>query len=225
MSDAGEKVNINEAVNLFVQKNRKAIFIFFGALLALLAVFIGAVSVLETVREKAIERVEEFNRRYEALRFDINEEAKAADVAALVEELTAFAEKTSGYAGGRAWSIIGGVHADKKEWAEAEQAYAAAARTAAKTYLAAAAFFNAAAAAEEQGKNAEAVDYYTRSVAQAKVFPAAARAQFAIGRLQEALDDKSAALEAYRALIAGWPDDAVWTNLAHSRIITLERAD
>jgi tetratricopeptide (TPR) repeat protein len=223
MSDAGEKVNINEAVNLFVQKNRKAIVIFFGTLLVLLALFIGVVSVSGAVRKKALERVEDFNRRYEALRFDINEEAKAGDVAALLEELTALAEKTQGYAGGRAWSIIGGIHADKKEWAEAERAYAAAARAAARTYLAAAAFFNAGAAAEEQGKNAEAVDYYTRCVAQAGVFPAAPRAQFAIGRLQEALDNKSAALEAYRGLITGWPNDAVWTNLAQSRIIILER--
>jgi tetratricopeptide (TPR) repeat protein len=225
MSDAGERVNINEAVNLFVQKNRKAIFIFFGALLVLLAVFIGAVSISGAVQEKAIEKVEDLNRRYEALRFDINEEAKAADAAALVEELTALAEKSSGYAGGWAWSLVGGIHADKKEWAEAEQAYANAAGTADKTYLAAAALFNAGAAAEEQGKNAGAIDYYTRCAAQAAVFPAAARAQFAVGRLQEALDDKSAALEAYRALVAGWPNDAVWTNLAHSRIILLERAD
>jgi tetratricopeptide (TPR) repeat protein len=222
MSDAGEKININEAVNLFVQKNRKAIFIFFGALLVLLVLFTGAVSISGAVQERAIEKVEDFNRRYEALRFDINEEAKAADTAALLEELTALAEKSSGYAGGRAWSLIGGIHADKKEWAEAEQAYASAA-AAAKTYLAAAALFNAGAAAEEQGKNAEALDYYTRCAAQAAVFPAAARAQFAVGRLQEALDNKSAALEAYRGLISGWPDDAVWTNLAHSRIIVLER--
>jgi tetratricopeptide (TPR) repeat protein len=225
MSNMSEKININELMYNFIQKNRKGIFIFFGTVLVLLAGFIAAVSIIGAVRDKALSRAEEFNRRYEALRFDINEESKAEEVAGLLQELKDFAEKTSGYAGARVWSIIGGIHADKKEWQEAETAYTSAAQAAAKTYLAPAAYFNAAAAAEEQGNLSGAIELYTRSVAQSAVFPAAARAQFAVGRLQEALDNKTAALEAYRGLVAGWPADPVWTNLAQSRIILLENTE
>jgi tetratricopeptide (TPR) repeat protein len=222
MSNAGERVSINELINNFIRNNRKAIFICLGILVAGLVGFIAVISITDVVRGKAIGRVEEFNRRYEALRFDIGEESKAAEVADLVRDLTAFAEKTSGYAGGRAWSIIGSIHADKKEWQEAERAFTSAGKTAAKTYLAPVVYFNAAVAAEEQGNITGAIDVYTRCVAQSAVFPAAVRAQFAIARLQETQGDREAALEAYRAVTGGWPNDAVWTNLAHSRIILLE---
>jgi tetratricopeptide (TPR) repeat protein len=222
MPDTHEKVNINEAINEFVRKNRKPIFIVFGVMVLLLAGFIVTLSVMGFVRNKAISRVEEFNLRYEALRFDINEAEKEPETAELLTELTSFAEKTSGHAGGRAWAIIGSIHADKKEWPEAEKAYTSAAKAAAKTYLAPVSYFNAAAAAEEQGNFGEAVNLYTQSVAHSSMFPAAVRAQFAIGRLQETLENKAAALDAYRGVISGWTSDTVWTNLARSRIILLE---
>jgi tetratricopeptide (TPR) repeat protein len=223
MPDASEKISINDQINNFVQKNRKTIFIFFGALFLMLAVFIGAVGITGAIRKKAISRVEDFARRYEVLRFDINEPSKEGEVETLLNDLTGFAEKNSGYAAGRAWFISGGIRADKKEWQEAENAYAAAAKAAAKTYLAPAAYFNAAAAAEERGNITGALEFYTQCTARSALFPAAARAQFAIGRLEETQNDKAAALEAYRGLISGWPSDTVWTNLAQSRIIILER--
>ena len=222
MSNANEQVNINEALNGFVQKNRKAIVIIIGFIALAAAVFIAVVSVMDVFRKRAIDRMEELNRRYETLRFDINEASKEADLAELLRELNEFAEKNSGYAGGQAWAIIGSIHADKKEWAEAEKAYASAAKAAAKTYLAPVSYFNAAAAAEEQENFAGAVEFYTKAVAGSGIFPAAARAQFAIGRLQEAQENREAALEAYRGVVAGWPSDTVWTNLAWSRIIFLE---
>ena len=217
-----EKQDLNDGINEFVRKYRKPIGIVLGAIVLLLAGIVASLSLVDVSRKKAISAAEEFNRRYEALRFNIAEESSAADVEALLAELNAFAKKTSGYAGGRAWLIIAGIHADKKEWAEAEQAWAGAAKAAAKTYLAPIAYFNAAVAAEEQGKNAEAIELYNQAIAHPAVFPAAPRAQFAVGRLKESLQDREAALEAYRAVIALWPSDTVWTGLAHSRIIALE---
>ncbi|MDR0877721.1 MAG: tetratricopeptide repeat protein, partial [Treponema sp.] len=129
--------------------------------------------------------------------------------------------KASGYSSGRAWSIIAGIYADKKDWAEAETAWTNAAVASAKTYLAPVSFFNAAAAAEEQGKTPEAIELYTKSLAQNTGFPAAARAQFSVGRLEESQNNPEAALTAYQAVVSGWPNDGVWTNLAHSRIIVL----
>jgi tetratricopeptide (TPR) repeat protein len=222
MHSSNENTNMSEGINEFVQRNRKPIFVVVGVIVLLLLGCAGALSVLDVMRKKAISEVEDLAARYEALRFTIAEESSAADVEALLADLSAFAKKTSGYAGGRAWALAAGIRGDKKEWAEAESAWVSAGQTAAKTYLGPAAWFNAGAAAEEQGKNAEAVAHYTKSLSLSVVFPAAARAQFAIGRLREALDDKAAAIEAYRALVSGWPSDTVWTNLAQSRIIALE---
>jgi tetratricopeptide (TPR) repeat protein len=218
-----EKLSLGERINELARKNRKPIFIVLGSTAVLLIAVVAVFSLMDLFRKKAISSVEEFNRRYEELRFTINEESSAEKVETLLAELNVFAGKTSDYAGGRAWSIIAAVYADKKEWAEAEQAWTRAAGAAAKTYLAPAAYFNAGVAAEEQGKNEEAIELYTRSVSHpGGVFPGAARAQFSIGRLWESLHDRGAALDAYRAVISGWPSDAVWTSLAHSRIIALE---
>jgi tetratricopeptide (TPR) repeat protein len=214
--------NLSESINEFIQKNRKPIFIVAVSMLVLLFAVIAAFSVMDMFRNKAIAAVEDFNGRYETLLPSINEEYSQDDVTSFIEELTAFAKKNSGFPGGRAWLLIAGIHTEKKEWAEAEAAYAEAAKSAGKTYLAPLAWFNAAAAAEEQGKTAEAIDYYGSSLTTTAVFSAAPRAQFSIGRLHETLNEDEKAIEAYRAVISNWSYDQVWTNLARSRIITLE---
>jgi tetratricopeptide (TPR) repeat protein len=222
MSSTNEKTNITEGINKFVRENRKPLFIGLGLFCVAFIAFVASLSITEALRKKAIGAVEEFDRRFEVLRFNINEESSAADVEALLKDLDGFARKNSGYAGGRAWGIIAAIRADKKEWAEAETAYANAARTASKTYLCPISWFNAAVAAEEQGKISEALDFYRESLSFPDSFPAAPRAQFSIGRLREGLNDRDAALEAYRTLTSSWPYDAVWSNLAHSRITALE---
>ena len=214
--------NLSESINDFIQKNRKPIFIMAASLLVLLFAVIAAFSVMDVFRNRAIAAVEELGGRYETMLPSINEEYSQDDVASFIEELTAFANKNSGYPGGRAWLLIGGIHTAKKEWPEAEAAYAQAAKSAGKTYLAPLAWFNAGAAAEEQGKTAEAIGYYGSSLTAPAVFPAAPRAQFAVGRLHETLNEDEKAIEAYRAVISNWSYDQVWTNLARSRIITLE---
>jgi len=214
--------NVSEQINEFIQKNRKPIFIVAGSLLVILIAVIAVLSLMDVFRNRAIAAVEELNDRYETMLPSITEEYFSDDVNLLLEELTDFANKHSGYPGGRAWLIIGGIHAAKKDWAEAETAYASAARTAVKNYLAPIAWFNAAVTAEEQGKTAEAIGYYGSSLTASAVFSAAPRAQFSVGRLHETLNEDEKAIEAYRAVISGWPYDQVWTNLARSRIITLE---
>jgi tetratricopeptide (TPR) repeat protein len=155
------------------------------------------------------------------IQHSITEDYSAVEVEQLLAELETFARRNFGYAAGKAWSLIAAIHGQKKDWPAAETAWAAAAKAAKKTYLSPLAFFNAGVAAEEQGKTQEAIDYYTTSLAAASDFPGAARAQFAIGRLQESLGNTGAAIEAYRAVISGWSYDQVWPSLAHSRIIAL----
>jgi tetratricopeptide (TPR) repeat protein len=217
-----KKPSISARINDFIQKHRKPIFMVAGTVFLLLIAGVVALSLMDVMRNNAISVVEGFNSRYETLRPSISDGSRSGDVAKFLEDIEVFAKKNSGYAGGRAWSIIATIHSEKKDWTQAEAAWAAAAKAAEKTYLCPIALFNAGAAAEEQGKTDEAIGYYSGSISAITGFPAAARAQYAIGRLQESRNDNAAAIEAYRAVISGWPYDRAWTNLAHSRIIALE---
>jgi tetratricopeptide (TPR) repeat protein len=219
---ADKGANASERINDFIQKNRRPIFIMAASLFVILITVIAALSLIDVFRNKAIAAVEEFNERYEIMLPSITEEYFTDDVNSLIEELTEFARKNSGYPGGRAWLLIGGIHAAKKDWALAETAYASAAQAAGRNYLAPIAWFNAAAAAEEQGKTTEAIEYYSNSLTTPAQFSAAPRAQFSVGRLHETLNEDEKAIEAYRAVISNWSYDQVWTNLARSRIIALE---
>ena len=213
---------VSDGINEFIQKHRKPIFISAGTILLSLIAFIAAISIMDVLRGRAISVVEEFDSRYEALLPSITEEYSAVDVEALLADIEAFARRNSGYAGGKAWWIMGSIYSEKKDWPAAETAWASAANAAKKTYLVPLAWFNAAVAAEEQGKTEEAIGYYTSCLAIAADFSGAPRAQFAIGRLRESQGDTAAAIEAYRAVISGWSYDSVWPSLARSRIIALE---
>jgi tetratricopeptide (TPR) repeat protein len=213
---------VGEGLTNFIQKHRKSIYVAVGALaLALLAV-VAFISTRSVLNKKAITAVEELGSRYESLSNSITEDDADGKIAALLADTKSFAGKKSGYAAGRAWSIAAGIHGEKKEWDEAENAWVQAAGAAAKTYMAPLAWFNAGAAAEEQEKTEEAIGHYTNAVSSAEGFASAPRAQFSIGRLLETREDDTGAIAAYRALVARWPNDAVWTNLAQSRIILLE---
>jgi tetratricopeptide (TPR) repeat protein len=217
-----ERVSVREGIISFIQKYRKGLIGGAAAIVVFFVALVAGLTIRDTLQSKAIQQVEDFNDRYEALRFDISDLSKEGEVTALLDELTLFAGNHSAYAGGRAYAIIGSINADRKNWAEAEQAWTQAARKTAKTYLAPVSLFNAAVAAEEQGNIPQAIALYTESIGYGAEFPAAARAQFAIGRLQEEQRNKEGALEAYRAVIESWPSETIWTSLANSRIIALE---
>ena len=222
MDKTKENAGMGESINSFIQKHRKPIYISAGVVLLLLIVCIAAFYLLDVFHNKAISAVEELGGRYEILRDSINEDYSSVDVDALLEDLEKFPQKNSGYPGSRAWTLIARIHSDQKNWPEAEAAWIAAAEKAGNTYLAPVAWFNAAAAAEEQGKTEEAIDYYSRCISSPSGFPSASRAQFSIGRLRESLNEDDEAIAAYRAVISGWPNETIWNNLAHSRIIALE---
>ena len=230
-NDQNEKAG--DKINDFVQKNRKAIFMILGIIVFLLAGSVVVLSVSDVFRKKAIAEVEELSRRYEDLRHEITSESHEGhdhgdgsvdvDVETLLNDLNTFAKSKSGFAGGKAWSIIAQIHSDKKEWPAAEDAWLKAAKAASKTYLGPISFFSGAVAAEEQGKWEQAVELYEKSISLPVEFPAAPHAQFSIGRLYEdKLNNIPAAIEAYRLVLIKWPNITTWVNLANSRIIALE---
>jgi tetratricopeptide (TPR) repeat protein len=211
---------INEYLVDFIQKNRK---ILLGTMLGVIVLFIGLISgitIQDVLQIKAIGKVEGFRERYEALRAEINETSKEEEVQALVDELKTFASGSFSYAGARAYSLLGSIYGDKKSWAEAQDAWTAAARKSPKTYLAPISLFNAAVAAEEQGSTETAKALYTEC-REFSDFPAAPRAQFAVGRLEESVNNYEAAIEAYQEIINTWQSERDWVNLAQSRIIAL----
>jgi hypothetical protein len=221
MSNVHEKININERINDFFQKHRRRIIICLAGVVVLAAGFIAHSVIDEGLNKRNITAVEEFDRRYEALRFDINEPSKEEEVKTLLGDLEKFAGNGKGYAKGRAWALAAAIHADRKEWAEAGDLWLKAAGAASKTYLAPVSLFQAAVAAEWREDTAAAIDFYTRCVS-SNNFPAAARAQFSIGRLEESRNNPDAAIEAYRGVVSKYPAETVWINLARSRILYLE---
>lgn len=165
----------------------------------------------------------------EVAQADEDESAEAADQSEtgesetdiLLADLKAFGQSASAYPAARAWLMAGELHHGRKEWREAREAWLAAADKGAKTHLAPVSFFNAAATCEEEGDSEAALANYAEALKFAD-FPAAARAQFSIGRLNEAAGNTEAAEAAYRAVIEKWEFDKDWTNLARSRLISLE---
>jgi tetratricopeptide (TPR) repeat protein len=219
-----EKVDRDKKINVtvvdFIQNNRKILFTVMLGIIVIFGGLIAAIVIQDTLQTKAIGKVEGFRERYEALRAEINEPSKEEEVRALEDELKTFASGIFSYAGARAYAILGNIYGDKKSWAEAQEAWTNAARKAPKAYLAPVALYNAAVAAEEQGSVETAVALYTECIGFLD-FPAAHRAQFAIGRLQESLNNYDAAIDAYQGVINNWQSEGNWVNLAQSRIIAL----
>ncbi|MDR2446615.1 MAG: tetratricopeptide repeat protein [Treponema sp.] len=214
-----DDVNAIQKLSDFIQRNRVAFLVFLIIVVVALVAFIAATSVLSSLDAKAASQVEALSQRYEALRFDIADASKDADVQTLLNDLDAFASTHKGFVSARAYAIAASIYSDKKNWAEAEKAWSNAAVAARGAYLEPVAMYNQAVALEEQNNTQTAIELFIKAAAFTE-FPGASRAQFNIGRLQEGVD-KDAAIEAYRSLLSKWPNDEVWTSLAQSRIIAL----
>jgi len=221
-----EELAIKEKLNDFLQKNRLKFLAVLGILVVILIGFIIGTTVVGKIQVNALTKIDGFNSRYQDLKkyigsTDSDAASKQADIGALLDDLNAFAAKSSGFAAARAYTLSASILMDQKKWADAEKAWSASAKAASKSYLAPISIFNAAVAAEEQGNIDEAITLYNQTINYENSYTTAARAQFSIGRLEESRNNKDAALEAYKALVSKWPSDAVWGNLAQSRIVVL----
>jgi len=227
-SAKNEKPGITEIINEFIQKNRKLLLISLIAIIGMIIVLIAVFSIRDSMISKAFIRVDDFSRQYQSIknrptdnlsdeeRYYLNQE-----IYLLLEDLTQFGKKNSGFAGARAYAISAEIFEEMQSWSDAENAWTNAAKTASKTYFAPVAYFNAAVAAEEQGNQRKAIELYGKALEYGDTFPAAPRAQFSIGRIQESSGDRNAAIAAYQILVSRWPQDQIWVNLAYSRILAL----
>ena len=162
------------------------------------------------------EDVEDAKERKERLA----EDAEKIDI--LLADIETFASKSSGYAGGRAYWLMGRIYTTMKDWEKAENAWASSAKKAENTYLVPLAWFNAGVSAEQHGDYVSAIEHYSNSLLAQDGFPDDHRAWFSMGRLLEAVGDYEGAIEVYNNFIDLSKYDTPWINLAHSRIIALE---
>jgi tetratricopeptide (TPR) repeat protein len=214
----------------FFEKNRKVLFRSVAAVLIFAVVLIAVLLVNDMTRKNETAKldllIERYDKAKEALSA-VNVDADSggtiiqADVETLLGDLRALGESAQGYPAARAWFMAADIRHERKDWREAEAAWLAAAEKGRGTHLVPVSLFNAAVANEELEDTEAALINYRKSL-DFDGFPTAARAQFSVGRLLEKNGDTEAAIAAYRAVIEKWPSDTDWTNLARSRILTLE---
>jgi len=217
---------INERIGDLIQKNRTQFLVALAAVVLVIVTFVVISVVREKTQSNALSKVDALNRRYEAIKQSLSGEegldtSQQLELGVLSSELTEFENKNSGFAAARAYSINANISMDQGNWETAEEKWLKAADAAPKSYLAPIAVFNAAVAAEEQGRIEQAIAHYSRAAGYGDSFPAAARAQFSVGRLEESRNNRNSAIEAYRNLLAKWPNDQVWLNLAQNRLLVL----
>ena len=222
MRNENETTTANEKINDFVQKNRTTVLVLLISAGVIFAGFIVSYSVFGALRDKANAAIEELGSRYEAIRDEITADSADDKIAGLTGDLETFAKTARGYAGGKAYGILADIYMRQQRFEDTETAWVNAALKAKKTYLEPVSWYNAAGTAEGLGNYEKAIEYHTKSLGAQANFPLAAQSQFSIGRLKEEMGDTDGAIEAYRALISGWPNDAVWPNMARSRIAALE---
>ncbi|MDR0390140.1 MAG: tetratricopeptide repeat protein [Spirochaetaceae bacterium] len=205
----------------FLQNNRRRIIITGSLIIGVFIIGIAGYVVWERITSANIRTAEEFYEQYFDMGFErpgaVDEEKTAEYIKALRE----FAEKKSGYAAVRVWTLLGRVYQTRKEWVLAEEAWSRAAAVKPASYITPVSLFNAAAAAEEQGDIARAIELLRKvDTEYADSFPGIARNVFSLGRLYEKQQDTEEAISAYRRLVENWPSSS-WANLANGRIIAL----
>jgi tetratricopeptide (TPR) repeat protein len=215
-TEKNEELTTGDRAALFIQNHRRPLVIILAVIAVGIIGFIAAFSVINALQKNAIVRVDEYAKRLD----DLNDLA-SSEADGLLEELNDFAPKTFGYSAGKAWLLIAEIHAARKEWTAAEEAWFTASKQTPKIFLAPFSLFNAGVAAEEQGNLDKAIEYHTLCIEYGGLNPAAVRAQFSIGRIEEQRNNTEEAIEAYRKVIENWSDNTNWSNLARSRIIAL----
>ncbi|MCL2381541.1 MAG: tetratricopeptide repeat protein [Treponema sp.] len=227
MAASRETLSMAERLIEFIQKNRRLLFVAFIAIIVGLAGSIAGITLRDRARLNAFVALDALEQRLEPLWAYVGSDEAGAllrqgEITALLEELAVFAARTSGFPAARAHTIRAAIFEEQQRWPLAQTAWTLAANAAPASYLAPISLFNAAVAAEEHGDLEAAIEMYARVLAaHSDTFFIATRAQFSIGRLEEARNNTEAALAAYRSLLSRWPDDPLFANLAQSRIIVL----
>ena len=205
----------------FIQHYKRIIVISLISIASVLVIFIAASIISAKIHEKSLVQIEQLQSDYTVLKNEgLTSAGNEEKISDLIRTLTDFGNKKRGYAAARAFATLGELHAERKEWQEAEEAWKRAADKAPKIYLAPLSLLHSAIAAEEQGKTETALELYNRISAYESSFPLAPRAVFSTGRIQEELKNPDAAILAYQNIVEKWPESS-WAKYSQSRIISI----
>lgn len=215
-----KKVNNGDKIATVLTKNKN---VFIGVLCAVVVCLAGLVVfhfVSNSAKDKDLGAIEQA------------EYLLTKDTAALSdEELAPYYEKAEsaieayvnkgGIVGARASLLKAEIEFRKNNFDDARELYEKAASKVKKTYLAPICYYNAAVACEEMNDSEKAIEYYTMA-AEHKEFADPTHAYFAVGRLKEAALDYIGAKEAYEKCSAKDNAQDPWSNLAKTRIISMQ---
>ncbi|MCR5613610.1 tetratricopeptide repeat protein [Treponema sp.] len=150
----------------------------------------------------------------------LSDEELTARYDAALTSLEAYTKK-GGIAGARANLLAAEILFRKNNFSSALENYLAAAKKTKGTYLAPICYFNAAIACEELNENEKALEYY-QIAADDKEFADPTHALFSVGRLKEKALDYKGAKEAYEKITAKNNSQDPWSNLAKTRILSMQ---
>lgn len=214
-----EKLTAKEKLAAFLEKWRFAFVIVFAC--AILAVI--GISIFSTVRNSqnksglnALDKIS-YELSVDSAKLSADELETRRQKA--LEELVPYLKKSS-IVGVTANRLQAEILFSQKKYAEAADFYLTSVKKDSSSYLTPLGYFNAAACYENAGDYENAAKYYEKA-ATFKDNLQSARAYFSLGRVKEKLNDKDGAIKAYNDLLDAFADGE-WTNLAKSRLITLE---
>lgn len=213
-----KKESTNSKLENFIFKNRKAIITVAAvAIVAAIAVCV-VVGITDAQTKKGLAAVDQIEFAYTAKSAELSDSEVSARQDKALSEIEGLCGK-SGIVGVRANMLCADINFAKKNYAEALNAYLAAAEKGKKSYTAAICKFNAAVCQEELGKNEDAVKTFI-DAAETKDFLLASHAYFNAARIQETLGLVNEAAETYRKVTEKYNDP--WANLSQSRLIDLQ---
>jgi tetratricopeptide (TPR) repeat protein len=225
MSDKSPRQEpLSERLNAFFSRYRIGLIVTATVLLIGIVAAVIVFQVADARAERmlvATEAMQRIEADYAALSDEDSAERQAIEEELRTAITELIAEYPRDYGALRARFVLGSLEWQLENWSEAYDAFLAVAEEHRPNYLTAPALFSAAAAAENMGENDRARELYGR-VADGDLTPNSERAHalFNLGRLAEAGDDTTLALEYYNRLVdehAG----SNWTSLGRNRIIWL----
>lgn len=211
--------SITQKLNQTLSAKKGLIGILLGAMVLIV---IGAV-VLDSLQTKrnneAIILAENMVESFSDWSSDIEKESNEEKLLAYFEE--ALADYKGTFAEQRALFTRGQYFIEQEMWQEAAGDFYGLYEAFPKSYLAPIALFNAASTMEQAGNVDKSLEYLQILVdGYSDVSPEAPEALFNLGRLEEKQGNSEKAMEYYEQLILDF-SDTEWTNVAKSRIISL----
>jgi len=218
MSEKSE-LSVNQRLSNFFARHGK---ILVGIAILMIVVIIGAF-VMDKIRiaknEKATILAEDIIEGFSDWKTAEDDSEQEDAFMALIDEALLDFEGT--FAEQRALYMRGQYYIEKEMWTEASADFYTLYDKYPESYLAVVSLFNAASTIEEAGSNEKAISYYQELVDNFKgEAPEVPDALFQLGRLSEKEGNVDQAIEYYEQLILDF-SDTDWTNLAKSRIISL----